>query len=82
MKVSVDSGSGDEVVERAPGSMQRRKIIKRNMDDVIFDFIESLKFNLCSSFLEGRPAQGSHVLFSVAMLKNMVSSYEPGSSLV
>ena len=53
MKVSVDSGSRDEVVERAPGSMQRRKIIKRNMYDVIFDFIESLKFNLCSSWRGG-----------------------------
>ena len=80
--MGINSGLRDKVVEWAPGSAQRNEIMGRSMNDVILNFVKGLKLNFGSSFLEGRPAQGHHILFSVTMLKDMVSSNEPGSSLV
>ena len=82
MKVSIDKGLRDKVIERASWSMQRNEVFERSVNDIRTDFVQSLKFNFGSSFLEGRPAQGVHVLFGVTMFKNMVSSNKPGSSLV
>ena len=80
--MGINSGPRDKVVEWAPGSVQGDQIIERSMNDVVLDFVQGLKLNFGSSFLEGRPAQDHHILFSVTMLKDMVSSDEPGSSLV
>ena len=82
MKMSIDRGSRDKVIERAPWSVQRNEVFERSMNDISSNFVQSLKLNFGSSFLEGRPAQGHHILFSVPMLKDMVPSNEPGSSLV
>ena len=82
MKMSIDRGSRDKVIERAPWSVQRNEVFDRSMNDISSNFVQSLKLNFGSSFLEGRPAQGFHVLFGVTMFKNMVSSNKPGSSLV